>query len=87
MSVGKKHEREKMEVWTALIISYAIQGMNYSSVVWFETGKHCEQALRSGLYDVIYDHYEDTSMLCYKTESLSKSIKPKLRPNNGEQNS
>lgn len=87
MSVGKKQEREKMEVWTALIISYAIQGMNYSSVVWFETGKHCEQALRSGLYEVIYDHYEDTAMRCYETESLSKSIKPKLRPNNGEESS
>jgi len=87
MSVGKKQEREKMEVWTALIISYAIQGMGYESVVWFETSKHCEQALRSGLYEVIYDHYEDTAMGCHKTESLSKSIKPKLRPNNGEQNS
>jgi len=66
--------------FTALIIEYSVQGHTYGTYMWFETEEHCEQALRSNFYEVIYEHYEDTSMQCLPSKKMSRSIRPKLRP-------
>jgi len=70
-----------IEFFTVLVIEYEVQGTPLRADIIFETHGHCEQALRiDDLYDIFYDQYENTSMGCYETEVMSKSLRPKLRP-------
>lgn len=70
-----------IEVFTWLFIEYRIQNQAVQTRVLFETAGHCEQVLRiDALYDVFYDQYEDVAMRCVKTDHISKSLRPKLRP-------
>ena len=73
-----------MEFFTALIISYAMNGSYVESVMWFDTEKRCETAMRNSddLYETLYLLYDDTMMACRRTEVLSHSIRPRLRPDN-----
>ena len=59
------------EFFTWLVIEYQI-----------EKYAHCEQVLRiDALYDVFYDNYERTSMICEETDVKSgMTWRPKLRP-------
>lgn len=77
-----------MEFFTALIITYTLETNNvrfmdqeHHAVIWFETEKQCEQALRMDkFFDVIYQGSPDVHISCMKSERLSQSIKPRLRP-------
>ena len=77
-----------MEFFTALIIYYSLDtnnvgymDQNLYTTIWFETEKQCEQALRMDeFFDVIYQDSKDVHISCMKSERLSQSIKPRLRP-------
>ena len=77
-----------MEFFTALIVTYTLDTNNvrfmdqeHHAVIWFETEKQCEQALRMDeFFDVIYQDSKDVHISCMKSERLSQSIKPRLRP-------
>tara|TARA_R100000951_G_scaffold67542_1_gene56983 strand:+ start:5404 stop:5715 length:312 start_codon:yes stop_codon:yes gene_type:complete len=70
-----------MEFFTALIIYYSVNGLPDRSVIWFESFSQCEQALRvDDFFDKIYSDASHMHVACKKTNTLSKSIKPKSRP-------
>jgi len=77
-----------MEFFTALVIVYGFDTNNvtfmneeHHSIIWFETEKQCEQALRQeAFFDLIYENVRDKHIYCEKSETLSQSIKPRLRP-------
>lgn len=72
-----------IEYFTALVISYHLQGAPIDAVIWFDTAARCETALRNtdGLYKTIYRLYgNDIMMRCNKSDVVSKTIRPKIRP-------
>lgn len=73
-----------MEFFTALLISYAIDDAYVETRLWFDTEKRCETAMRNSddLYDTLYSLYDDTMMACQRSDVLSHSIRPRLRPDN-----
>ena len=66
--------------FTALVISYNMSGGYMESYLWFENKKHCQQAMRSDIYDVFYENYENTMMKCHVSDQASKIIRPLKRP-------
>ena len=78
-----------IEYFTALVIAYTVQGHNIETAVWFESERHCATAMNSGSADGIYNHLydlygNDIMMVCHKSNTVSKLIKPKLRPRKEE---
>ena len=78
-----------IEYFTALVISYTVQDHEIDTTVWFESEKHCASAMNSGSADGIYNHLydlygNDIMMVCHKSTTVSKLIKPKLRPRKEE---
>lgn len=78
-----------IEYFTALVISYSVQNREIDMAVWFQSEKHCESAMNSGSADGIYNHLydlygNDIMMVCQKSTTVSKLIKPKLRPRKEE---
>ena len=78
-----------IEYFTALILSYTLHGNDIDTIVWFESEKHCSTAMNSGSADGIYNHLydlygNDIMMMCHKSNTVSKLIKPKLRPRKEE---
>lgn len=69
-----------IEFFTALIIDYQVQEQDMRSVIWFDTYGQCEKVLRSGGLDVIYEDPKDIVLMCHKSEWISRSKRPKLRP-------
>ena len=77
--------------YTALVLTYAIEGTPVTTKVWYDRERHCREAVRSGLmdgmYDQLYDLYGNDMMLtCEVSDVPSFILKPKLRPkeqNNG----
>ena len=70
------------EFFTWLVIEYQIDDTMMQRTILFETYDHCQQVLRiDALYDVFYDNYEQTSMICEETDVKSgMTWRPKLRP-------
>lgn len=71
--------------YTALVISYAINGEPVKSVVWYDRERHCVEAMNDRLFDPVYDHlYElygtDIMMTCHVSDKVSYKLLPKLRP-------
>jgi hypothetical protein len=71
--------------YTALVISYAINGEPVKSVVWYDRERYCVEAMNDRLFDPVYDHlYElygtDIMMECYVSDKVSFKLRPKLRP-------
>ena len=53
------------EFFTWLVIEYQIDDTMMQRTILFEKYAHCEQVLRiDALYDVFYDNYKRTSMIC-----------------------
>ena len=75
-----------IEFFTALILTYHIQGEAHHTTVLYDTEDRCQEAMDRGvmlpLYDQLYDLYgNDTMMRCYVTEEISKyPIRPRLKP-------
>ena len=74
-----------IEYFTALVISYTVENYEIDTVMWFQTEKHCTSAMNSGsadgLYNHLYDLYgNDIMMVCQTSNTVSKKVKPKLRP-------
>lgn len=71
--------------YTALVISYAIDGEPVKATVWYSRESHCQEAMNDNLGDPIYNHlYElygtDIMMACYVSDEVSFVLRPKLRP-------
>jgi|TARA_R100000482_G_C5121609_1_gene146154 hypothetical protein len=80
-----------IEHFTALVLSYHIQQHQISTVVWFETEEDCQKVMQYKLADPLYDQlYElygnDIEMYCEPSQYRSKTIRPKLRPQQMEKN-
>ena len=74
-----------IEYFTAMVIAYSVQDQEFETAVWFQSEKHCSSAMNSGsadgLYNHLYDLYgNDIMMTCQKSTTVSKLIRPKLRP-------
>ena len=71
--------------YTALVISYVMNGEPAKAAVWYDRERHCQEAMNKSLGDPIYDQlYElygtDIMMTCYVSDQVSYILKPKLRP-------
>ena len=78
-----------IEYFTALVIAYSVQDQEIETTVWFESEKHCSSAMNSGSADGIYNHLydlygNDIMMVCHKSTTVSKLIKPRPRPRKEE---
>ena len=77
-----------MEFFTALIIYYSLDTNNVGymdqdlyTIIWFEKEKDCQAALMvDAFFETIYEDVRDTHVTCQKSQTLSQSIKPRLRP-------
>lgn len=69
-----------LEFFTALWIDYKVQDHSMQSIIWFETYGECERVLRSGNLEIIYKNKRDVAIGCAQSDTISKSPRPKLRP-------
>jgi hypothetical protein len=71
-----------MEWFTALYIEYAIKGRQIETYLILPSYEACQIAIRDN--EDMYQYFGadgDVNMWCIKTDKLSQSIRPKLRPN------
>jgi len=70
--------------FTALVVSYAINGEPAKAVVWYDRERHCQEAMNDGLadplYAQLYELYDDLMMECHVSDQASFILKPRLRP-------
>ena len=67
-----------MKWFTVLFIEYTSAQYGYLwAQVLFPTYKQCEQAME--IHEPLYETYRDAAVYCRRIK-LSKSIRPKLRP-------
>ena len=69
-----------IEFFTALVIYYQVQENTMSAVIWFDSYAKCEKVLRSEALHIIYEDKKDIHIMCDRTNSISKSLRPKARP-------
>jgi len=71
-----------MEWFTALYIEYAIKGRQIESYLILPSYEACQIAIRDN--EDMYQYFGadgDVNMWCIRTDKLSQSMRPKLRPN------
>ena len=71
-----------MEFFTALYVEYAIKGRQIETYLILPSYEACQIAIRDN--EDMYQYFGadgDVNMWCIKTDKLSQSIRPKLRPN------
>jgi hypothetical protein len=70
-----------MEFFTAFYIEYTIRGMNVETFLMLPSYEACQIFIRDNedMYKYMYAESE-VDMWCIKTKKLSRSIRPKLRP-------
>ena len=71
-----------MEFFTALYIEYAIKGRQIETYLILPSYEACQIAIRDN--EDMHQYFfadGDVNMWCIKTDKLSQSIRPKLRPN------
>ena len=70
-----------MEFFTALYIEYTLRGIDIETYLILPDYEACQIAIRDnedmGLY---FNVDSDVDMWCIRMNTLSRSIKPKLRP-------
>lgn len=69
--------------YTALVVSYALNGEAVETVVWYDRERHCQEAMSvvDPLYSQLYDLYgNDIMVSCFVSEKVSHVLRPKLRP-------
>lgn len=70
-----------MEFFTALYIEYSLRGIDIETYLILPDYEACQVAIRDNEdMSVYFDVSSDVNMWCIKTEKLSRSIKPRLRP-------
>ena len=71
-----------MEFFTALYIEYAIRGRQIETYLILPSYEACQIAIRDN--EDMYQYFGadgDVNMWCIRTDKLSQSMRPKLRPN------
>jgi hypothetical protein len=70
-----------MEVFTALYIEYTLRGIDVETYLILPDYEACQIAIRDNedMHKYFYAD-SDVDMYCIRTDKLSRSIKPKLRP-------
>ena len=71
-----------MEFFTALYIEYAIKGRQIETYLILPSYEACQIAIRDN--EDMHQYFfadVDVNMWCMKTDKLSQSMRPKLRPN------
>ena len=70
-----------MEFFTAFYIEYAIRGMDIQTYILLPSYEACQVFIRDNEDMAEYMYADgDVDMYCRQTPYLSKSIRPKLRP-------
>jgi hypothetical protein len=71
-----------MEFFTLLYIEYALRGIDIETYLILPDYEACQIAIRDNedMYKYFYAD-SDVDMYCIRTDALSRSIRPKLRPN------
>lgn len=70
-----------MEFFTALYIEYSLRGIDIETYLILPDYEACQIAIRDN--EDMYEYFNadsDVNMWCIETEKLSRSIKPRLRP-------
>ena len=71
-----------MEFFTALYIEYTLRGIDIETYLILPDYEACQIAIRDNEDMGVYFNVDsDVNMWCIRTNTLSRSIKPKLRPN------
>ena len=71
-----------MEWFTALYIEYAIRGRQIETYLILPSYEACQIAIRDN--EDMHQYFGadgDVNMWCIRTDKLSQSMRPKLRPN------
>ena len=72
-----------MEFFTALYIEYTLRGIDIETYLILPDYEACQIAIRDNEDMGVYFNVDsDVDMYCIRTNTLSRSIKPKLRPKN-----
>ena len=70
-----------MEVFTALMITYTLRGIDIETYLILPDYEACQIAIRDNEDMHKYFNVDsDVDMYCVRTNKLSRSIKPSLRP-------
>jgi len=70
-----------MEFFTALMITYTLRGIDIETYLILPDYEACQIAIRDNEHMYKYFNADsDVDMYCIRTNTLSRSIKPKLRP-------
>jgi len=72
-----------MTFFTLLYIEYSLRGIDIETYLILPDYEACQIAIRDNedMYKYFYAD-SDVNMWCIRTNTLSRSIKPKLRPTN-----
>ena len=72
-----------MDWFTALYIEYSLRGIDIETYLILPDYEACQIAIRDNEDMGVYFNVDsDVDMWCIRTNTLSRSIKPKLRPKN-----
>ena len=71
--------------FTALVFHYAIGENVVSAAIWYDSEKHCVEAMNEQyadpLYNQLYELYgPDIMVSCEVSNVISYKLKPKMRP-------
>ena len=70
-----------MEFFTALYIEYSLRGIDVKTYLILPDYEACQIAIRDNEDMPLYFNADsDVDMYCIRTDTLSRSIRPKLRP-------
>ena len=70
-----------MEWFTALYIEYSLRGIDIETYLILPEYEACQIAIRENEDMGVYFNVDsDVDMYCIRTNTLSKSIRPRLRP-------
>lgn len=65
--------------WTILVLTYTTAVGEAESYILFPSEKACWEA-SDVIYEEVYKNYRDSMAKCKKTDRLSGTIRPALRP-------
>jgi hypothetical protein len=74
--------KKMVEYFTVMIITYHVGEYLTDARIIFPTETQCSVALES-MHDPIYSFDKKSSATCAVSDVMSKSIRPKLRPEDG----
>ena len=70
-----------MEFFTAFYIEYTVRNMDIQTYILLPSYEACQVFIRDNEDMGVYFNVDsDVDMYCIRTNTLSRSIKPKLRP-------